>query len=129
MSLQYAVSRRSVGSHCTPGGVTPPLKINDWGVIQPGESLIPLTLVNKTNYLNVYRPCTSFAVPKTESSNIYRPAISFYLLKTHSPNLNKPSTRFSVLKADSPKLTDRQNGLSESVPGLLQALRYSKPTL
>ena len=43
MSLQYAVSRRSVGSHCTPGGVTPPLGINDWGVIQPGESLIPLT--------------------------------------------------------------------------------------
>ena len=43
MSLQYAVSRRSVGSHCTPGGVTPPLGINDRGVIQPGESLIPLT--------------------------------------------------------------------------------------
>ena len=43
MSLQYAVSRRSLGSHCTPGGVTPPLGINDRGVIQPGESLIPLT--------------------------------------------------------------------------------------
>ena len=43
MSLQYAVSRHSVGSHCTPGGVTPPLGINDRGVIQPGESLIPLT--------------------------------------------------------------------------------------
>ena len=45
MSLQYAVSRRLVGSHCTPGGggVTPPLGINEWGVIQPGESLIPLT--------------------------------------------------------------------------------------
>ena len=45
MSLQYAVSRRSVGSHCTPGGVTPPSGINDRGVIQPGESLIPLTPV------------------------------------------------------------------------------------
>ena len=45
MSLQYAVSRRLVGSHCTPGGVTPPLGINDLGVIQPGESLIPLTPV------------------------------------------------------------------------------------
>ena len=51
MSLQYAVSRRSVGSHCTPGGVTVPpgeslhpyIGINDGGVIQPGESLIPLT--------------------------------------------------------------------------------------
>ena len=43
MTLQYAVSRRSVGSHCTPGGVTPPLGTNDQGVIQPGESLIPLT--------------------------------------------------------------------------------------
>ena len=29
MSLQYAVPRRSLGSHCTPGGVTPPLGIND----------------------------------------------------------------------------------------------------
>ena len=48
MSLQYAVSRRSVGSHCTPGGVTPPLGTNDRGVIQPGESLIPLTLVRKS---------------------------------------------------------------------------------
>ena len=80
MSLQYAVSRRSVGSHCTPGGVTPPLEIKDRGIIQPGESLVPLTPVNKTNYLNVYRPCTSFAVPKTESPNIYRPAISFEIL-------------------------------------------------
>ena len=47
MSLQYTVSRHSVGSHCTPGGVTPPLGINDRGVIQPGESLIPLTPVSK----------------------------------------------------------------------------------
>ena len=45
MSLQYAVSRRSVGSHCTPGGVTPPLGINDRGVILSGESLTPLTPV------------------------------------------------------------------------------------
>ena len=30
-------------SHCTPGGVSPPLGINDWGIIQPGASLIPLT--------------------------------------------------------------------------------------
>ena len=43
MSLQYTVSRHSVGSHCTPGGVTPPLGTNDRGVIQPGESLNPLT--------------------------------------------------------------------------------------
>ena len=42
MSLQYTVSRRSVGSHCTPGRVTPPLGINDQRVILPGESLIPL---------------------------------------------------------------------------------------
>ena len=46
MSLQYAVSRHLVGSYCTPGGVTPPLGTNDRGVIiQPGESLIPLTPV------------------------------------------------------------------------------------
>ena len=60
MSLQYAVSRRLVhgeslypwGSHCTPGGVTPPLGINDQGVIQPGESLIPLTpaMLGPTTY-------------------------------------------------------------------------------
>ena len=49
MCLQYAVSRRSVGSHCTPGGVTPPLGTNDRGVIQPGESLIPLTPVVEYN--------------------------------------------------------------------------------
>ena len=52
MSLQYAVSRRLVGSHCTPGGVTPPLGINDQGVIQPGESLIPLTpAINRKLYI------------------------------------------------------------------------------
>ena len=45
MSLQYTVSRRLVGSHCTPGGVTLPSGINDWGIIQPRESLIPLTAV------------------------------------------------------------------------------------
>ena len=41
MSLHYAVSRHSVGSHCIPGEVTPPLGINDRGLILPGESLIP----------------------------------------------------------------------------------------
>ena len=35
VSLQYTVSRRSVGSHCNPGGVTPPLGINDRGVTHP----------------------------------------------------------------------------------------------
>ena len=35
------------GSHCTPGGVTPPLGINDRGVIHPGESLIPLTAARR----------------------------------------------------------------------------------
>ena len=33
--------RRSVGSHCTTGRVTPPLGITDRVVIQPRESLIP----------------------------------------------------------------------------------------
>ena len=41
VSLQCAVSRRSVGSHCAPGEVTSPLGTNDWGVIQPGESTHP----------------------------------------------------------------------------------------
>ena len=31
MSLQYAVSRLSVGSHHAPRGVTPPLGVNDRG--------------------------------------------------------------------------------------------------
>ena len=41
--MQYAVSRRLVGGHSITGEVTPPLGTSDWGVIQPGESLIPLT--------------------------------------------------------------------------------------
>ena len=43
--MKYAVSRRSVGSHSTLGGVTPPLGTSDWGVIQPRESLIPLIVL------------------------------------------------------------------------------------
>jgi len=53
MSLQYAVSKRSVGSHCTPRGVTPPLGISDRGVIQPGESLFPLTMVPSVTDLSL----------------------------------------------------------------------------
>ena len=43
VSLHYAVSRRLVGSHCTPRGIIPPLGTNDRGVIQPGKSLISVT--------------------------------------------------------------------------------------
>ena len=43
VSLHYAVSRRLVGSHCTPRGIIPPVGTNDRGVIQPGKSLISVT--------------------------------------------------------------------------------------
>ena len=59
MSLQYTVSRRSVG-HCTPWGVTPPLGINDQGVIQPRESLILLTPVHQNYSVILYSVFYSF---------------------------------------------------------------------